>query len=190
MNEYIERARAFVKAQLDKRSARERWILVGAAAALFTVLVEVILVSPLRDAVAETQDQAERLESDLQLAVRMVPQIQRLRSEIGVVESRIQTGRQTDLLRLLDQLATQAKMREQLESVRPRTPSKNPKYPESRVEVQLRGATLAQTVQFLYSIETADLYLIVRSVSVKARPDPEAGTLLDVNFSVSSFERA
>jgi len=188
VNEYLESIRAYIQAQLDRRSARERWIMVAGVAGLLAVLVEAMIVSPLREAVAETEAKAERLEGEIQRAARLAPQLQRLESEIRLVEDRIQPGRQTDLLRLLEQLAAQAQIKDRLESIRPKTPSRNERYPESRVEVQLRGATLAQAVQFLYSIESAPLYLIVRSVNIKSRTDESQ--LLDINFSVSSFERS
>ena len=191
MNEYLERARAFLKQQIERRSPRERWLLVAGVAGMLAILIESVIVSPLRDARNEALAEYEQLESDRVLADRMAPQLQRLRAEIALVEGRIQPGRQTDLLRLLEQLASQANIKDRLESIRPRTPSRNPRYPEARVEVQLRGATLSQTKQFLFSIEQADLYLIVRSVSIKVRSDENEGSpLLDVNLSVSSFERA
>jgi hypothetical protein len=52
----------------------------------------------------------------------------------------------------------------------------------------LKGATLEQTVQLLYRIETAPVHLIMRSLRIKTRPDGSGR--LDVNLSVSSFERA
>jgi len=188
VNEYITQARELIQAKLAERSDRERWILVAVAAVLVTLIVKSVLVNPLEEAARAAQEQAESLESDLQRAARLAPQLQRLEGEIQTVEQRIQTGQETNLLGLLQQLASQAQMSDRLERIDPKTPSRNERYPESRVEVQLRSVTLEQTVQFLYSIESAPLYLIVRSVRIRARADNPA--LLDVNFSVSSFQRA
>ena len=51
----------------------------------------------------------------------------------------------------------------------------------------LKGTSLGQTVDFLYLIENASAHLIIRSIRIRARGEEK---LLDVSFSVSSFERA
>jgi chromosome segregation ATPase len=151
------------------------------------MLVQAAVVSPLKARTEAAKTEADRLETGLQRAARLAPEIRRLQQEIAQVESKIQPGAQTNLLQLLEQIAEAAQMRDRLESVKPKRASGNDQYPESRAEVQLRGATLPQLVQFLYRIQTADLYLIVRSLSIKSRNDDTQ--LLDVSFSVSSFQR-
>ena len=56
--------------------------------------------------------------------------------------------------------------------------------------MRLKGASLEQTVEFLRKIETSSSHLIVRSLKIRARGDGASGGVLDVSFSVSSFERA
>ncbi len=186
--ELWERGRRSVLRMLEGRSARERWLLVGIGAMAVTLLIQFAVVDPLEARTAEAITEADRLEQGLQRASRLAPEIRRLRVEIAAVEKRIQPGAQTNLLQLLEQIAEAAQMRDRLESVKPKRASGNDQYPESRAEVQLRGATLPQVVQFLYRIQTADLYLIVRSLSIKTRNDETQ--LLDVSFSVSSFQRS
>lgn len=188
VTELWERARRYVLRMLEGRSPRERWLLVAIGAIAAALLVQLSVVDPLEASTAEAIVEAERLEQGLQRASRLAPEIRRLRQEIGKVEKRIQPGAQTNLLQLLEQIAEAAQMRDRLESVKPKRASGNDRYPESRAEVQLRGATLPQVVQFLYRIQTADLYLIVRSLSIKTRNDETQ--LLDVSFSVSSFQRS
>lgn len=187
VTETWERARRTVTRTLEGRSARERWLLVGIGAIAAALLVQVAVVEPIKASTEEAISEADRLEQGLQRASRLAPEIRRLRQEIAEVEKRIQPGAQTNLLQLLEQIAEAAQMRDRLESVKPKRASGNDQYPESRAEVQLRGATLPQVVQFLYRIQTAELYLIVRSLSIKSRNDDTQ--LLDVSFSVSSFQR-
>ncbi len=187
VTELWERTRRYVLRTLEGRSPRERWLLVGIGAFAAALLVQLAVVDPLKESTAEAIAEAEKLEQGLQRASRLAPEIRRLRQEIAKVEKRIQPGAQTNLLQLLEQIAEAAQMRDRLESVKPKRASGNDQYPEARAEVQLRGATLPQLVQFLYRIQTADLYLIVRSLSIKTRNDDTQ--LLDVSFSVSSFQR-
>ena len=115
--------------------------------------------------------------------------VRRLQAQLARVEELITPGAKTDLLTLLESLAADAGLStDQIDSVTPKPPSSNDRYPETRVEVKLKGATLKQLVQLLHKIETARLYLIVRSLRIKTRGREQQ--ILDVSFSVSSFERA
>jgi len=173
-------------AAIQSRSVRERWLIAGVGVVVVTLLVQTIFVSPLQALTEEGRAQEEKLQGDLKRAERLAPQVKRVRDEIAVVETRIQPGAQTNLAQLLEQLAAEAQIRERLESVKPKRGSNNDRYPETRVDVQLRGVTLPQAVQYLFRIETAPLYLIVRSLSMKTQ---SGSALLDVSFTVSSFQR-
>ena len=114
-----------------------------------------------------------------------------IQGELAQVEATIQPGAQTNLIALLSTLAAESKIsQEQLESIEPKQPSTNAKYPETRAEVRLKGTSLDQIVAFLHRIETSSSHLIVRSMKIRTRGDGDLGPVLDVSFSVSSFERA
>jgi len=184
VNEIYERALAYLRA----RSPRERWLIGAALAFLFVVFVHQSMITPLQADVAESEARIEALEGQLVRAVRMAADVRRLQGELSAVEARIEPGVSANLLSLLESLAAQAQIKDRLESIKPKQGNANPRYPETRVEVSLRGATLSQTVQFLHKIETASMHLIVHSIRIKARGG--ADRLLDVSFSVSSFEKA
>ncbi len=184
MNDWIEQLRALVR----NRSPRERWLMVLAGCVAGLLTVQWFLARPLRSELARSRAASERLEDDLQLAARMSRDIRQLRAELAVIEARIKPGETTNLFTLLEGLAGQAQIRDQLESIKPKQASGNERYPETRVEVSIKGATLEQTIQFLYEIESAPVLLIVRSLRIKSREDDSQ--LLDVSFSVSSFKRA
>jgi len=185
--EWIDKIRALVLERYAQTTARERWLGVLVLAAVAVLLVQAAIIAPLQNSAAAAEERIEQLGSQIQRAQRMAREIQLLSGQIAQVEQRLQTGQKTNLFSLLEEFAQQAEMKDRLESIKPKQPGGNPRYPETRVEVTLRGATLAQTVNFLYKIETAPLYLIVRSIRMKARGDKSQ--LLDVTFSVSSFER-
>jgi hypothetical protein len=69
----------------------------------------------------------------------------------------------------------------------PRTSPASAEYRETKVQVALKGVTLAQVVGFLSSIDTAPQMLSVKSLRIRTRADKQ--DLLDVTFTVSSFER-
>jgi type II secretion system (T2SS) protein M len=176
---------------LNSRSPRERWFIVAASCAVALLVLYEVAIAPL-NARARTAD-AGRADLDQQVtrALHLAAEMRGLQGELADVESRIQPGAKTNLIAALSNLAAQAKIsQEQLESIEPKQPSANAQYPETRAEVRLKGTTLAQAVDFLYRIENSSSHLIVRSLKMRSRSDASGDAVLDVSFSVSSFERA
>jgi Tfp pilus assembly protein PilO len=184
VNELLEKVTEFIQS----RTARERWLAVLVACVTVALLVQGIAIGPIRASLSNVERETEDLAVSLQRSERMAREIQRLQTELAMVESRIKPGERANLFTLLENLAAQARIKDQLESIKPKQASGNEMYPETRVEVSIKGATLNQTVQFLYQIESAPVLLIIRSLRIKSRNDDSK--LLDVSFAVSSFERA
>jgi Tfp pilus assembly protein PilO len=180
----LERLRSL----FEERPVRERWLLVLALGVVMLVLVHALVIAPLQTRLRLSRAENERLETALLRGTRMAADVRRLQTSLSRVEARIAPTPKANLFTLLESLATQAEVKDRLESIKPKQPSGSESYPETRVEVSLKGATLAQTIQFLYRIETAPVHLIVRSLRIRSRRD--AAGLLDATFSVSSFERA
>jgi len=100
------------------------------------------------------------------------------------VEQRIRGGPQGEIFTALESLARESAVK--VDSMEPRTSPANDDYRETKVQVVLRGVTLAQMVSYLQRIEAAPQLLSIKSLRIRTRADkPE---LLDVNFTVSSFE--
>jgi hypothetical protein len=62
----------------------------------------------------------------------------------------------------------------------------NEQYNETKMEVTLKQVDLPRTVRYLHEIESTPDLLSVKSLRVRIRPDKSE--LLDVTFTVSSFE--
>jgi hypothetical protein len=69
-----------------------------------------------------------------------------------------------------------------------RQAANNDVYKETKVEVELKGVTLTQTVDYLHNIESSQQLLSVKSLRLKTRNEKVAPSLMDVTFAVSSFE--
>jgi len=176
---------------LAGRSARERWLLVAVGCVLAFLLVYVGVIVPLQEGAAGADQRVAQLEGERTRALRIAAEMRAIQGELAAVEAAIQPGAQTNLIALLSTLAAEAKIsQEQLESIEPKQPSENAKYPETRAEVRLKGTSLEQIVTFLHRIETSSSHLIVRSLKIRTRGESDSGPVLDVSFSVSSFERA
>ncbi len=187
MNDLLAPLRSY----LATRSPRERWLLVAGACVLALVVVYSLLIAPLGARVVAADLRVTQLELDVLRAVGIAREMRGLQGELERVEGRIQPRSDTNLIALLSTLAADSKIsQDQLESIEPRQPSTNAKYPETRAEVRLKGTSLEAMVEFLHKIETSSAHLIVRSLKIRSRGDGPNGPVLDVSFSVSSFERA
>ena len=178
-----------------QRTERERWLLGGAGALLAVALFQLVVIAPLKGWVMRSDGDIARLEAELVRATRLAGDVRRLQGELSQVEERVRVAEETNLFNLLEGLAAATKVKNQLESIKPKKPSGNELFPETRVEVSLKGVTLTQMVDFLYQIENSDRHLIIRSVRIRrparvGRLAKKAPPRLDVSFSVSGFERA
>ena len=180
-----------LRAYLQARTTRERWLLVAAACVIALLFVYVVAIAPLSARANATMANTAALEAEVTRALQLASEMRGLQGELADVEGRIQPGAKTNLIAVLSTLAADAKIsQEQLESIEPKQPSQNAQYPETRAEVRLKGTSLQQAVDFLYRIETSKSHLIVRSLKMRTRGDAAGTAVLDVSFSVSSFERA
>jgi type II secretory pathway component PulM len=186
----VKRLLAAIQQYLDARSPRERWLIVASAGAVVVFLAHSAVLAPLADRRDAALLRREQLDTDLVQARRMAAEIRRLQGGVAAIEAQLAASPRGDLGALLEQLARNVSIRQdQLESVKPTPVSGNSRYPETRVQVTLRGATMTQTVHFLHAIETADARLILRSLQIrKGRTTGDTSTL-DVTLSVSSFQK-
>lgn len=180
MNEWWNRLRnAFLGLE-----PRER-MLVSAALGLLAVLALWSLVlSPLIGAAARRGQQLDTADQRLRVMERLRRDYDDVQARLADVERRIESGPQGNLRTTLETLARQASVK--VESMEPQASPSHPKYRETKVDVGLSNVTLNQTVSYLHQIESAPQALSVKSLRIRTRA--EQPDLLEVSFTVSSFE--
>lgn len=165
-------------------SLRERLLVGGAGGVLLLALLCFGVVLPVLawgDRIAARADAAEQ---QLAALVRLRAEYDDVQGRLATVEQRIRSEERGNLRTTLEALASRASVK--VEAMEPQAAPANSAYRENKVEVELGGVTLPQTVNYLHQIETAPLVLSVKSLRLRTRQDkPE---LLDVTFTVSSFE--
>jgi len=142
------------------------------------------IAMPLLSASDRVAARADAAESQLEVLVRLRREYDDVQGRLASVEQRIRSEARGNLRTTLETLASKATVK--VESMEPQASPANEAYRETKVEVALAGVSLPQTVNYLHQIETAPQVLSVKSLRIRTRPDkPE---LLDVTFTVSSFE--
>jgi hypothetical protein len=169
----------------DNFSRRER-ILVMAVAGL--ALLTLIYFGGVQSFIGFRDNAGSRLlgaEQQLQVMSRLRREYDDVYQRLTSVENRISKGTRPNLRTTLESLAQSSLVK--IDSMEPQATPSNEDYRETKVEVGLKEITLAQTVRYLHQIESAKEVLSVKSLRMRSRRDkPE---FLDVNFTVSTFER-
>lgn len=180
MKQWIDR----IVAAFAGLAPRER-LLIGVAGGLLAIaLVYLVIVGPILAAAERSEQRLATVDQQLRVMQRMRREYDDVQFRLSDVEQRIRSGSRGNLRTALEALARQATVK--VESMEPQASPANDSYRETKVEVGLRGVTLAQTVNYLHQIESSEQVLSVKALRIRTRPDqPE---LLDVTFTVSSFE--
>lgn len=183
MRSWIERLRA----ALDDMSPRERLLVLGAAATLALCIVILGVVRPILGASAQASRRVAAAESELEVVRRLRAEYDEVNARLADVEARVRNvpdNKRIAILTTLEDMAKQAAVK--VDSMEPRTSPASDEFEETKVQVSLKGVTLSQLVTYLHRIEDSKQVLSIKSLRIRTRGDkPE---LLDVTFSVSTFE--
>ncbi len=174
---------ARLRALFANLAPRER-LLLSAVGVLAVALLFVVVVLQLLAAGDRLDGRAAAAEQQLEAMSRLRREFDEVSLRLRAVEERIQKGPSGNLRTTLESLAQQANVK--VESMEPQASPTHERYRETKVEVGLREVTLAQAVSYLHQIEQTPQPLSVKALRIRTRQEkPE---LLDVTFTVSSFE--
>lgn len=163
---------------------RERLLISVAGGLLALALLYLVVVNPFVSLVERSGQRLDTADQQLRAMKRLRREYDDVQYRLTDVEERIRSGSRGNLRTALEMLAGKANVK--VESMEPQASPASDAYRETKVEVGLRNVTLAQTVNYLHQIEASPQVLSVKALRIRTRPD--APELLDVTFTVSSFE--
>lgn len=182
MGEILARIRAW----FEDLTPRERLALGVVGLALGLALVWVAAVQPMQRAQADAETRIDAAEMQIGLMVRQRAQYDEIAGRLKRVEARIARGPKGNIFTTLESLARNSAIK--IESLEPQAAPAGDRYVEEKVQVVLKSVTLTQLSTYLSQIEGAPQLLSIKALRIRTRADkPE---LLDVTFTVSSFETA
>ena len=162
---------------------RERFAVLGVGALIAVLFVWLLGVQPLLGLAEGARKRAAAAEEQLTQVQALRGRYDEVNGRLAAVEQRIQRAPRGNIFTTLENLARQSAVK--VESMEPQTSPASDRYRETKVQVSLKGVTLAQMVNYLRRIEDAPQMLSIKSLRIKTRADKD---LLDVSFAVSSFE--
>jgi type II secretory pathway component PulM len=175
---------ARIRASFEGLAPRDRLAVVAMAGALCVAVFAFGLVQPILGASNRAGQRLAGAEQELAAVRELRARYDEVNARLSVVEARIKDGPRGEIFTTLEQLAKQSAVK--IDSMEPRTSPASEEYRETKVQVVLKSVTLVQMVNYLHRIESAPQLLSIKSLRVRSRSDDSE--LLDVTFSVSSFE--
>jgi len=165
-------------------SGRERALVSIVGALLVVLLLWLGVVVPATDSAAGASARVDLTEREFDLVLRLRREFDEVRGRLSIVESGIHNGVRGNLRTTLESLARRAEVK--IDAMEPQVAPASERYRETKVEVSLKKLSLPEAVRYLHEIESTDQMLTVKALRMRTRPDDMA--LLDVKFTVSSFE--
>lgn len=165
-------------------SAREQTLVGVAGSVALVALLYFGLISPTMNWADGQTRRASVAEDQLEAVRALREQFDRVNAPLSRVRDRIRNGPQGEIFTTLEGLASESAVK--VASMEPRTSPASDDYKETKVQIVLKNVTLSQTVNYLHRIESAPQLLSIKSLRIRTRADKP--DLLDVTFTVSSFE--
>ena len=165
-------------------SFRERLLVASVGGLVLVALLWILLVSSVLALAERNEQRVTTADQQLHAMRRLRREFDEVHLRLAAVEERIRTGPRGNLRSTLETLASQSTVK--VESMEPQASPSHERYRETKVEVALRSVTLAQTINYLHRIDAAPQVLSIKTLRMRTRADDP--TLMDVTFTVSSFE--
>ena len=182
MNAWLARLRT----AYEGLSSQERLLVLVAGGLLAVFVLFLGVVNPILRAANSAAVRVGSAEQELEAVRRLRREYDEVHGRLVTVEERIRSGPRGEIFTTLEKLASDSAVK--IDSMEPRTAPASDAYRETKVQVTLKSVTLAQLVNYLHRIDASEQVLSIKSLRIRARKDrPE---MLDVTFTVSSFEPA
>lgn len=163
---------------------REKIVVVVGLVVLLFLFVWFALLSPYFKTMGTLERKIVTHQQNLQKIETMREQISQLRQQLAGVKVAKQGAK--PLFSLVENMAVQTGVREQLLSMRPQPVTTQGQFRQQLVEIRLEKISLSQVVKLLHAIEYRSGGVQVKSMQIK--PRFEDRSMLDVNMVLMSLE--
>jgi len=162
----------------------QTFALIGAGVALLIVVG--LPVSLASSKLSSLEEAIEKGQENRRQVVRQIEGFQQMEGELKKVEGQLQGGFDATITTTMETLATEAGIKERIDSLKERPAVPSEFFDELAVDVRLTKVTLPQLTDLLYKIEHhSRLVLRVKQMQIKPRFDNKQ--LLDATFQVSTY---
>jgi len=176
------------KSGLNKLEKREKQIVTAGLIFLVCFAVFHFLVSPLLQARQQTQKALIHKKEDIQKISQLQAKYYKLQNQAVNIEERLQKRSPSfSLFSFIEEKATNAKVKQQINSMTPSTSEGEGSLRESRVDLKLERISLQQLVDFLKEIESAKDVVMIKRISIQENSREDGA--LDAVMQVITFTK-
>ncbi len=172
----------------DKLEKQEKRLVLAGALLLVCFTFFHFAVSPLIEARQKTQKTLIQKNKDIIEIHQLQEEYRKLQSQAVEVQNRLQKRSPAfTLFSFIEEQATKAKVKQQINSMTPSTSEGEGPLQESRVDLKLVQISLQQLVDFLQQIESTDNIIVIKRISIQEN-SKEEGTL-DAMMQIITFTK-
>jgi len=156
------------KTGLNKLEKRERQIVGAGLIFLICFALFHFVVSPLLQGRQQTHKALIQKKEDIQKIHQLQADYRKLQNQSANIEERLKKRNPSfSLFSFVEEKATKAKVKQQINSMTPSTSEGEGAFQESRVDLKLDRISTQQLVDFLKEIESAENIVVVKRISIQ-----------------------
>jgi general secretion pathway protein M len=179
---------ALNKTGLQKLEKREKRVVTAGAIFLVCFMVFHFAVSPLLHARQQTQKALIQKSEDIKKIRQLQKEYRQLQNQAENIQNRLQKRNSSfTLFSFIEERATKANVKQQINSMTPSTSEGEGPLQESRVDLKLEKISLQQLVDFLQQVESKDDVVAIKRISIQENSKDEG--LLDVVMQIITFTK-
>ncbi|MDD3815619.1 MAG: type II secretion system protein GspM [Desulfocapsaceae bacterium] len=176
------------KTGLNKLEKREKRAVLAGALFLFCFALFHFAVAPLIQARQQTQKALITKNEDIIKIHQLQKEYRKLQAQAVEIQDRLQKRPSSfTLFSFIEEQATKAKVKQQINSMTPSTSEGEGPLQESRVDLKLERILLQQLVDFLQQVESTDNVVVIKRLSIQEN-SKEEGTL-DAVMQIITFTK-
>ncbi|MDO8946143.1 MAG: type II secretion system protein GspM [Desulfocapsaceae bacterium] len=176
------------KTGLNKLENREKRVVLAGVFFLFCFALFQFAVSPLIQARQQTQKALIIKNEDIIKIHQLQEEYRKLQTQAVEIQNRLQKRPSSfTLFSFIEEQATKAKVKQQINSMTPSTSEGEGPLQESRVDLKLERISLQQLVDFLQQVESTDNVVVIKRISIQEN-SKEEGTL-DAVMQIITFTK-
>lgn len=162
------------KSGIDSLNNRERWVLFGGIVFVVCFLAFQLVVVPFIEAQDKQKKSIVRKKRELVEIRELQREYLTLKNEEGTIQARIDLRqRGFTLFTFLDRQADKAKVKKQIQYMKPSTIEGDDELDEAMVEMKLQRITLEALVEFLRLVESEKNVVFIRRCSIQESGDDQ-----------------
>ena len=171
-----------------RMNARERAIIIFGVIGAFAIITYGVVIGPLSDRYSTLQRMTTQKEEQYKNMLKLKEEYTVLKKEYTELEkgaSRTKEG--FTPLTFMENVSTQARIRDKVVSMKPRVIPIGENFRESSIEVKIEKVVLEQITTYLHLIESSVYPLKIRTMHLKSRYDDPG--MMDASVTVSFYEK-